>query len=989
MTHNKLARSLAVAAATLAGLGLLVLGFHTVSAQTPFAPPAGPAAAQTWHVNNTPGDGLVGYWKFDQVFDGASYNSALLSNTSVLSGGVSISTTVPPTVTAPDPGSLQLDGVNGLAVISDAASLDVAPSAFSLAAWVRRAAPGVYNAIYDSGTQSNKWWVFIADGSAGKNNRFGFGVRGITETYSTRAITDTGWHHLAVVISGTSTNNVSFYVDGAASGSATVATIVTPSGSKRIGALLAPGLSSFFKGNIDEVRLYNRALSPAEIARLAAGRLCATDGLTWPTAFQDLQCALDTAVVHNGDQIWVAGGTYRPGTDRTSSFHLFNNVPILGGFTGNETSPAQRPAFNPDAPLTILSGDSAGNDPLGSFAKDADNACNVVMAGSQFIPGGISAGLDGLAIQGGHAASGAGCNTFVNIANGGGLANVSPNQLLLNNVVFRLNETNGQGGGLFNRGGRLTLTSVRFISNTADGGGGLAVGGGIVTVTTSAFVSNTANQGGALAVLPAAGPAPLPITVTIASSSFTTNSAQDGGAVETQVGDRLLELSIDQADFGGNFSTGGDGGAISSNGFATGTVRTRISRSTFLSNTAEEDGGAIQSSGEQLTITGSTFTSNASSFSAGGALSARSVVTINNSSFLSNSALAGGGALQVLGQLALAGSNVSFNKAFDTNPLSTARQMGAGALVSGSAAVSDTTFSGNLAFLSNSLSDNQANGGGLAVDGILALSGGVFFNNGAAEGGAVNVHGSASITRSLFQLNFAHDGGAIYVDGDLDLFSSRLLANEAVGSSLSILPGNGGGVFQIHGNLSNHISNNLFVGNVALCPFACSGHGGALNLNTFIALVSNNTIVFRSAIPFNPGSAATLTGTTIGLFNNIITSYTVGLESLGGTIFDDYNLFSGETLTATGVISSLGHSRVAAPRFVNSALDDYHLRLASPAIDAGENDRLPLAVTADLDGGPRFVNVPSVPDTGAGAPPIVDIGAFEVNDVLFLPLTIR
>ena len=31
----------------------------------------------------------------------------------------------------------------------------------------------------------------------------------------------------------------------------------------------------------------------------------------------------------------------------------------------------------------------------------------------------------------------------------------------------------------------------------------------------------------------------------------------------------------------------------------------------------------------------------------------------------------------------------------------------------------------------------------------------------------------------------------------------------------------------------------------------------------------------------------------------------------------------------------------------------------------------------DLDGLPRFVDVPGVPDTGAGTPPIVDMGAYE------------
>jgi hypothetical protein len=56
---------------------------------------------------------------------------------------------------------------------------------------------------------------------------------------------------------------------------------------------------------------------------------------------------------------------------------------------------------------------------------------------------------------------------------------------------------------------------------------------------------------------------------------------------------------------------------------------------------------------------------------------------------------------------------------------------------------------------------------------------------------------------------------------------------------------------------------------------------------------------------------------------------------------------------------------------------DYRLQLTSPAIDAGDNDRVPPGVTTDLDGAPRFVDVPSVPDTGNGTAPIVDMGAYE------------
>src|SRR5713101_8784634 len=110
MHPNRLARLAAVAAAGLTGLGLCWWCLGSAQAQGSAAPPAGPAAGQTWFVDNTPGEGLVGYWKFDQVFDGNTFNSAFLSEVTTLNSGASITASVPTTVSIPNFGSLLLDG---------------------------------------------------------------------------------------------------------------------------------------------------------------------------------------------------------------------------------------------------------------------------------------------------------------------------------------------------------------------------------------------------------------------------------------------------------------------------------------------------------------------------------------------------------------------------------------------------------------------------------------------------------------------------------------------------------------------------------------------------------------------------------------------------------------------------------------------------------------------------------------------------------------
>ncbi len=67
----------------------------------------------------------------------------------------------------------------------------------------------------------------------------------------------------------------------------------------------------------------------------------------------------------------------------------------------------------------------------------------------------------------------------------------------------------------------------------------------------------------------------------------------------------------------------------------------------------------------------------------------------------------------------------------------------------------------------------------------------------------------------------------------------------------------------------------------------------------------------------------------------------------------------------------------ADPFFVDPDNGDFRLLPESPCIDAADNDAVPEAVTTDLNGNPRFLEIPETPDTGNGTLPIVDMGAYE------------
>jgi len=272
----------------------------------------------------------------------------------------------------------------------------------------------------------------------------------------------------------------------------------------------------------------------------------ANDGTSWADAYNSVQDALGDAAGSGGvvDEIWVAGGTYRPDQgvqqtpgDRTATFQLLNGVAIIGGFAGGETMLSQRDvAANP----AILSGDLAGNDTSLACSSDCGSSSGLCVNGSCTIKGnrtenshhvvtgtgvGATAILDGFTITAGNAdagfpdSNGAGmvnrgnfdgsasptignCTFARNRAAsaGGGMFNEDGSSPTLTNCTFYGNSSNSGGGGMLNSDfSHPALTNCKFSLNRAGGGGGMSNGSSDPTLTNCTFVGNhSAVYGGAL-----------------------------------------------------------------------------------------------------------------------------------------------------------------------------------------------------------------------------------------------------------------------------------------------------------------------------------------------------------------------------------------------------------------------------------------------------------------------------------------------------------
>lgn len=400
------------------------------------------------------------------------------------------------------------------------------------------------------------------------------------------------------------------------------------------------------------------------------------DCLSWEEACT-LQHALEIAV--SGNKIWAMEGIYYPGVVISNTFQLKDGVAMYGGFPIGGGNWDQR---DWTAYPTILSGDIDHNDLTESGVVTntvnikGTNAYHVVS--SETLTESI---LDGFTITAGKA------KASDPYGEGGGMLN-NNGTITIANVVFSGNTAYG-GGGMYNEEGTTILTNVTFVGNTAGQiGGGMFNNRGIATLTSVTFSSNQATiKGGG--IFNNLG------TATLNNVTFSGNSVEE-------LGDGW-----------------GEGGGIYNFGTNMLIMLTNV---TFSDNTASAGGGGMVHHDGTSILNNVTFSGNSADH-CGGFSNTWGTAMLTNVTFSENKATTGGGMCGVEN-----GTNVLTNVTFSSNE---ATYTGGGISNSGVFTLTNVTFSGNTA------THELSSGGGMAntYGGSATLTNVTFYNNSANQYG--------------------------------------------------------------------------------------------------------------------------------------------------------------------------------------------------------------------------------------------------------------
>jgi Concanavalin A-like lectin/glucanases superfamily len=275
----------------------------------------------------TPPPGLIATYSFDEGSGLSANDGSGNAHTGVISGATW-------TIAGKYGSALSFNGTNSWVTVADANDLDLT-TGLTLEAWVfptaaatattwrnvlikERSGGEIYNLYADTDTHVPAAYVVRS-----ANPGTPVGVNGVAQ------VPLNTWTHLAMTYD---TATVRLYVNGTlVRSSATTGALLTSTGALRIGGNSVWG--EFFQGMIDEVRVYNRALTQAEIQTDMATPVT---GATLVTRSPN-DTAIDTGSLRGGtaaslsadDNSYYQINSTTAGTRTTSWYAVFTGVPRM------------------------------------------------------------------------------------------------------------------------------------------------------------------------------------------------------------------------------------------------------------------------------------------------------------------------------------------------------------------------------------------------------------------------------------------------------------------------------------------------------------------------------------------------------------------------------------------------------------------------------------------------------------------------------------
>ncbi|MDW3647027.1 MAG: T9SS type A sorting domain-containing protein [Bacteroidia bacterium] len=564
------------------------------------------------------------------------------------------------------------------------------------------------------------------------------------------------------------------------------------------------------------------------------------DGLSWSTAYVDLESALDSA--KPGDSIFVASGVYRnPTNSRDEYYELKDSLVIMGGFVGLGHPPLD--SLQLDTIETVLSADiGVENDPFDNtyqlfrataithveFHRITFTDANADLSGT---PNNFDRG--GAFFLKKSSITFRNCRFVKNRSSlfGGAIFADDASSLFFESCDFAENiaapgvnsiRNRSRGGAIYTNSSSLDLKQCRFLRNRTDelGGAITALTNSILTLDACEFIDNKVEAALNQLAIPQGG----------AICSF--------GSI----------YKISDCIFRNNASVGTDARA---GAFRDGTsFQSFVENSTFENNSAER-GGAIYYGISNPILKNSLIKDNTAALG-GGIFFETSDPELDSCILLSNSSTQQGGGVYI------ESSSPSFSKSVFFGNTTTQNGGGIYMKAGSNPSINRTVFAENQASLSG---------------------GGVYCLNGS----------NPKIVKSLFIDNLARNGGGAFFEVSCDpevnfnLFQHNIAAQ------------NGGAIYSQSGNSNPRIMASSFINNRAEGT-SSGGIGGAVYNGLQSIMLFQNSTLYRNHAKLKGGGL--FSENELDIYHSTISNNTIDVSTEGQQLFLDGNTRIKNTIVA-------------------------------------------------------------------------------------------
>lgn len=246
---------------------------------------------------------LAGHWKLDETTGTTAADGSGNGNDGTVNG-TDFDTD---SVAGMSGTAMNFDGTSDFIETSSDDILD--PDTFTACAWVRRTGPGSgqpWQEVFGNAVFQTHGWHLNFEPEA-TTAQFYLNRSGARDAVSVN-IDTAQWNHICASYDGT---NARLYANGVLGGGPTAATVVDSTDSFYLGDA-GPNQGDGLEGDIDDMRIYNRALSAAEIADL------------YSTTGGEAVSLQDTSCPNIGDV--CSGGSFYVGVHPVDGDHLYTTA---------------------------------------------------------------------------------------------------------------------------------------------------------------------------------------------------------------------------------------------------------------------------------------------------------------------------------------------------------------------------------------------------------------------------------------------------------------------------------------------------------------------------------------------------------------------------------------------------------------------------------------------------------------------------------------